>query len=57
MRAKIDKIEGRKLFMTATLEDAKTGVLQADSSTLFIQMKLHQLVYFYISKYLLGFKW
>lgn len=40
LRAKVDSIEGRKLRMSATIEDAETGKLQVDSTTLFINMKL-----------------
>jgi hypothetical protein len=39
LKAKIDKVEGRKLLMSATLEDAKSGKLQADSNTLFVFMQ------------------
>ena len=39
LKAKVDKFEGRKLHMTATIEDALTGRLQVESSTLFITMK------------------
>lgn len=36
LKAKVDKFEGRKLFMSATIEDALTGRLQVESTTLFI---------------------
>jgi acyl-CoA thioesterase FadM len=40
LRAKVDSIEGRKLRMSATLEDAATGQIQVESTTLFVFMKL-----------------
>jgi hypothetical protein len=36
----VDSIEGRKLRMSATLEDAATGQIQVESTTLFVFMKL-----------------
>jgi len=40
LRAKIHSVEGRKLRMNATLEDAVTNKVQVESTTLFINMKL-----------------
>ena len=40
LRAKIHSVEGRKLRMNATLEDAVTSKVQVESTTLFINMKL-----------------
>lgn len=40
LRAKVDSIDGRKLRMSATIEDAETGKIQVESTTLFINMKL-----------------
>ena len=39
LRAKIDKIEGKKLLMSAVVEDAETRKVQAESTTLFVFMK------------------
>lgn len=39
LKAKVDKFEGRKLYMSATIEDALTGKLQVESTTLFITMR------------------
>lgn len=38
LTAKIDKVEGRKLFMTAEMTDERGNVL-ADSTTLFVSPK------------------
>jgi len=40
LRAKVDSIDGRKLRMSATIEDAETGKIQVESTTLFVNMKL-----------------
>lgn len=40
LRAGIDNIDGRKLRMKASLEDALTKKVQVESTTLFINMKL-----------------
>lgn len=39
LHAKIDKVEGRKLFMTASVEDVKTRKVLVESSTLFLTMR------------------
>ncbi len=38
LRAKINKIEGKKLYMSAIVQDAHTKAIQAESTTLFIFM-------------------
>lgn len=40
LRAKVDSIHGRKLRMSAQIEDPITGKVQVESTTLFINMKL-----------------
>jgi acyl-coenzyme A thioesterase PaaI-like protein len=37
--AKIDRVEGRKMFMTASIWDAKSGKVLVDATTLFIAIK------------------
>lgn len=41
LRARVDSIHGRKLRMSAHIEDPITGKVQVESSTLFINMKLN----------------
>ena len=54
LRAKVNSIHGRKLRMSATIEDAETGVLQVESTTLFINMHLSSFQQFMhlVQKYL-----
>jgi hypothetical protein len=39
LHAKVDSIEGRKMYMTASVEDVKTNKLLVESTTLFVFMK------------------
>jgi len=39
LHARIDRVEGRKMYMTARIEDAKTRKVLVESSTLFIAMR------------------
>lgn len=38
LRARVERTEGRKLYMACTLEDAASGRLQAESTTLFVNI-------------------
>lgn len=40
LRAEVQSVEGRKLRMKASIEDAATKKIQVESTTLFINMKI-----------------
>jgi hypothetical protein len=46
LHARLDSVEGRKLRMSATMEDPFTHQVQVESTTLFINMKLSMLEQF-----------
>jgi predicted thioesterase len=43
VETKIDRVEGRKVYVTATLTDGEDGTLHADASALFLLVNWHQI--------------
>lgn len=39
LRASVKEVQGRKLYMEATLHDADSGALQVESTSLFVTMR------------------
>jgi predicted thioesterase len=43
METRIDRVEGRKVYVTATLTDGEDGTLHADASALFLVVNWQQI--------------
>jgi predicted thioesterase len=43
IETRIDRVEGRKVYVTATLTDGEDGTLHADASALFLVVNLQQI--------------